>query len=583
MRSLLAILTLLVCLSCPAEKKHARAPRETKAAAQDFQRAQELEKTGRLEEAFQAAMDASRLDPSSSDYMTARELLRQQVVNRYLENGNRLAQAGYPEAARGQFNAALSFDPENLYLQQRLRDVAPAEDGYRQHVLEMLAMVEDVEVKPSPGVRSFHLRGSPTALYQEIGKAFGITMQFDPTLVPRALRFDVDDVDFNSAMALAGKVTHTFWAPMSETLAVVANDTPEMRNQYERMATATLRVSEAISPSEVNDLLLLLRNVLDVKYMAVLPPKNLINIRAPKEQMDMIIASLDSVLQPRPEVMLDVKAYEYDTDRVRQAGLNLPLDFEIFSITSELRRVLGSSAQSVIDQFEKTGTIDPSTIDPSVLSNLQGSPLLKPFVFFGKGLGLTGITVPTNAGASFSASGSVVRNLENVTLRGADGEPSTFRLGSRVPILNGTFTSITLDAKNNATIGSTPSIQYEDLGVTLKSTPHLHSGENVTLNLELQLKSLGTQTFNDIPEISTREFKGTVTVKDGEPAIITGLLTEQETYSTSGAPGLAQIPGLRRITGANGREVIHNEILVVVTPHIVRKLFPESGTLGSSR
>jgi type II secretory pathway component GspD/PulD (secretin) len=370
---------------------------------------------------------------------------------------------------------------------------------------------------------------------------------------------------------------------MSGTLAVVANDTPEMRSQYERMATATLHVSEAVSPSEVNDLLLFLRNVLDIKYMAVLPPKNLINIRAPKAQMDMIIASLDSVLQPRPEVLLDVKAYEYDTDRVRQVGLNLPLDFEIFSITSELRRVLGSSAQSVIDQFERTGTIDPSTIDPSVLSKLQGSPLLKPFVFFGKGLGLTGITVPTDAGASLSASGSVVRNLENVTLRGADGEPSTFRLGTRVPILNGTFTSITLDAKNNATIGSTPSIQYEDLGVTLKSTPHLHSGENVTLNLELQLKSLGTQTFNNIPEISTREFKGTVTVKDGEPAIITGLLTEQETFSTSGPPGLAQVPGLRRIIGANGREVIHNEILVVVTPHIVRTLFPESGTLGSSR
>ena len=79
---------------------------------------------------------------------------------------------------------------------------------------------------------------------------------------------------------------------------------------------------------------------------------------------------------------LEVTEYEIDTDRTRDMGLNLPTSFQVFNIPSEIRRVLGSDAQSVIDQLNRTGTIDPSTISSSALANLAGSPLLLPFIFF---------------------------------------------------------------------------------------------------------------------------------------------------------------------------------------------------------
>ncbi len=92
----------------------------------------------------------------------------------------------------------------------------------------------------------------------------------------------------------------------------------------------------------------------------------------------------------------------------------------MFSIPSEIRKVLGPDAQSVIDELNRTGTIDPSKISASSLSNLAGSPLLAPFVFFGKGLGLTGITVPSIS-AKLSMNSSTATTLEHMTMRAIDG------------------------------------------------------------------------------------------------------------------------------------------------------------------
>jgi len=75
-------------------------------------------------------------------------------------------------------------------------------------------------------------------------------------------------------------------------------------------------------------------------------------------------------MDAKPELMLDVKEYEIDTDRLRDAGLNLPTSFQVFSIPFRNQAGPGRARKSVIDQLNRTGTIDPSTISPSQLANL---------------------------------------------------------------------------------------------------------------------------------------------------------------------------------------------------------------------
>jgi hypothetical protein len=506
------------------------------------------------------------------------EMLRQQIVGVHVEQGNRLAAAGDTNGAIQRFRTALAMDPANSYVAQRLHDVAPPdEDPEHKHVLELLASVDQINLQPSPSKKSFHMQGDTRQLYNQIGSAFGIFMQFDQNMNSRILRFDLDNVDFYTVMTIAGRMTKTFWAPVASHEAMVASDTLETRKQYERLALRTFYVGNVTAQTDLNDLVNVMRNIFDMKLVSIQPGKNTITVRAPREQVEAAASLMDSLMDAKPELMIDVKEYEIDTDNLREIGLNLPTSFQLFSIPSEIRKVLGPDAQAVIDQLNQTGTIDPSKIPTSALNNLAGSPLLAPFLFFGKGQGLTGFTVPPIT-AKLSMNSSTATNLEHMTLRAMDGEAATFRVGTRFPVVNSTFSNVAFSTRGQVNIGNTPQFTYEDLGITLKTTPHYHSNGDVTLVLDLQIQGLGTLQINSIPDITSRSYKGDITLQDGEPSLIMGTVSEQELRSTQGLPILSQLPGLKTLTSTNSKERIHNELLIVITPHVVRKPFHDKGS-----
>ena len=578
MKSGLSIVVVLFCLACQAAGKAHEGPSkdDLKHAQKDFQHAIELQKAGKLADALEAATAASTLVPGNLEYLTAREMLKLQMAGDYAQHGNQLAEKGNNAEAAGQFRASLALDPQNAYVQQRLRDVSPPENPEHDRVVQLLASVDQIEVTPKPGKASFHVRGDTRALYDQIGQAFGISLVYEQSLSPHQVRFDVQDVDFYTAMKLAGQVTRTFWSPLSKVQAIVANDTQDMRRQYERLSMRTFYVGNVATPTDLNDLVNVLRVVYEMKLVSLQPAKNTIIVRAPKEQVDQIAPMLDELMSGRPEVLVDIKAYEINSDKLRQFGLDLPNDFAIFNIPFEIYRVLGPAAKPIIDQLLKTGKIDPTQVPISALSALQGSPLLAPFIFFGGGYGLTGISTPPISGR-LSFSDSMSKSLEHVVVRASDGNPATLRLGTRFPIVTSSFNNVSISGSGQPVVGASfPSVQYEDLGVTVKATPHYHYGEQVTMELELQIRGLGTQQVNGLPDITNREFKGTITVTDGEPAIIAGSVTDQESRNTKGYPGLGQIPGLSAVLNTNSKQHTRQEILVMVTPHVIRKAVHEA-------
>ena len=580
MKKCFAILSFFICLACAAadKPKPVISKQDRKTAEKEFKNALDLQREGKPEDALLAVIRAAQLAPDNMEFITMSEMLRQQIVGEHVEQGNRLAAAGDTSGAMQRFRMALGMDPQNAYVAQRLHDVAPPdEDPEHRHVLELLASVDQINLQPSPGKKNFHMQGDTRQLYNQIGTAFGIFMQFDQNMNSRILRFDLDNVDFYTVMAMAGKMTKTFWAPVTSHEAMVASDTLETRKQYERMALRTFYVGNVSAQTDLNDLVNVMRNIFDMKLVSIQPGKNTITVRAPREQVEAAASLLDNLMDAKPELMIDVKEYEIDTDNLRNIGLNMPTSFQIFSIPSEIRKVLGPAAQPVIDELNRTGTIDPSKIPTSSLSNLAGSPLLAPFLFFGKGLGLTGFTVPSISG-KLNMNSSIATSLEHMTLRAIDGEAATFRVGTRFPVVNSTFSNVAFSTRGQISVGNTPQFTYEDLGITLKTTPHYHSNGDITLILELQIQGLGTLQINSIPDITSRSYKGTITIQDGEPSLIMGTVSEQELRSTQGLPILSQLPGLKTLASTNSKDRIHNELLIVITPHVVRKPFHDKGS-----
>jgi len=574
MKNWLSIIMLALCVACAAAEKPRPGPskHDLKLAQKNYEHGLQLNKSGNVEEAFQEVSNAVSLAPANMEYRTALELLRSKIAANLIDRGNLLAEIGDAKSAQAQFKQALSIDPQNGYAQERLHDVTP-DDPEHEHVLQLLASVEDVAVSPKPGKQDFHVRGDTRDLYEAIGRVFGVSLDYDQSLTSQRVRFDVENLDFYTAMRLAGKVTKTFWSPISSHRVMIANDNQEMHRQYQRMSLQTFYVSNAANVAELNDIANIIRNVFEVRLTSIVAAQNIITVRAPKEQMAVISAILDDLVQGRPEILLDIKAYELNYDKQRQIGLALPNQFTIFNVFSEIYRVLGPNAQPIIDQLKKTGTIDPSKVPTSVLGSLQGSPLLQPFIFFGKGYGLTGITV-SPISAHLSSNESSVKTLEHATIRASNSNPATLRIGTRFPIQLASFQNVSVSQNGVPIVGSpVPQVQYEDLGLIFKATPHLQTEDNVNLELQLQIKGLGAQQFNGVPVLTNRDYTGSITVKDGEPSIVAGLVEELASRSTAGYPGLGQLPVLSSILNTNSRDHSRKEILIVVTPHVIRKPF----------
>ena len=134
---------------------------------------------------------------------------------------------------------------------------------------------------------------------------------------------------------------------------------------------------------------------------------------------------------------------------------------------------------------------------------------------------------------------------------------------------------------SNAAINQTPypGSEYEDIGIKIKATPQLHDTKDVTLQLEFEIKSLSGSSINGIPVISNRTVTQTVRLKEDETSLITGLLSDNETKTLSGIPGLVQLPGIGYAFGTHSNSYTNDELLFLITPRRVRSPFHSSKTI----
>jgi type II secretory pathway component GspD/PulD (secretin) len=175
-------------------------------------------------------------------------------------------------------------------------------------------------------------------------------------------------------------------------------------------------------------------------------------------------------------------------------------------------------------------------------------------------------------------------------LRVDDGQPAIFREGTRYPITSSTYsTGLSTAASNlgNASIngvsvasllkqyaGGTsttiPQVTYEDLGVTLDTTPVVERSGRVSLKLNLKVESLTGTSSNGNPILGSRAFASSITVADGESALMVSDMSRTESVALTGIPGLSELPGFQMPIDDNVMKST-TQLVVVVTPHVVRR------------
>jgi general secretion pathway protein D len=162
--------------------------------------------------------------------------------------------------------------------------------------------------------------------------------------------------------------------------------------------------------------------------------------------------------------------------------------------------------------------------------------------------------------------------LQSPRIRATDDQKATMKIGSRIPIATGSYSTPGL-ASTSAIGYAQTQFQYQDVGVNIEMTPSIHFDHDVTLKIKIEVSAeSGTDTIEGVTEpiISQRVVDQVIRLREGEASILGGIQNKQEQNNWNGIPGLSAIPVIKYIFGSRDRQVQDDDIVFVVVPHIVR-------------
>ncbi len=555
--------------------------KDLKAARQAFARGLKLEKSKNLDQAFYEFEEAARLVPQNVEYLTAREFTRQHLAGMHLERGNSDLLDGHQVEALAEFRTALNLDPQNEFAQQRISDALGPVPVRIASPPQVVASAEAITAKPIDGHHDFHYRGDSRGLLTAVAASYGLTVIFDDTFASRRVRFDIENADFATAMQAASEITKSFSVALEDTILFASANTPDNHRSYDRMGMRSFYISGGDPAKDLNDLMNTMKTVFEFKFVNLNAASSTITLRGPKAALEAATQFLGDFGSPRPEVMLDLKVFQVSHTYMHTIGLHVPDNFNLFNIPAAALKLLGGqNIQTLINQLIASGGINQAGSQSisallAQLQSQQNSVFSQPLATFGGGLTLMGLSLD-QLSAALTMNESSVQELDHVHLRASQDKDATFKLGERYPILNASFAPIYNSSAIAAVVGNQsyaapfPSVNYEDIGLTLKAKPQVHNNSDVALELELQFRTLGATNSNGIPIIDNREYKGGIMLKEGEPAAVAGMVTASEEKSLSGLPAFSKIPVFGLLTSQRTKQEENDELLILITPYVVR-------------
>jgi hypothetical protein len=570
----------------------------------------ELERQ-RPESAWDQLRQAAELEPDNATYVRAAELARQSTVTQLVELATREASQGNQAAAEADLHKALSIDPSSSAAAEHLRQFkggsggditstlpspagpsnGPAAGGTEIGALaggnpnlirsDGTTLGGAVELEPNTadgGKHSFHLHTSARQVIENVFRAYGIEASVHESVKPKQVRLDVDDATFPEAMKVLSLVTDTFYEALDPHRVVVATDTRQNRQQFQRLQMETVYLP-GLNTTQLTEVSNMARNIFDAQQSLAEPGAGTLTLRAPGKTLKAFNETVNEMVEGRRQVDLEVKIIELSHISDRETGTTFFQTTSVYNVFSEINSVL-STNQSLVQQIISSGLVpNANTLANQIeilailvaSGQLSGTPFNQGFLPFGGGL-TQSILSPSPATLTLSLNSSDTHELDDVHLRLSEDEAGTFKTGERYPIETSQYSSLALTALSGSSTAANqvvPQVQYEDLGLTLKATPNVMRSGDVALTLDLKIEALGGTSLNGIPVLDNRSMAGVVTIKDGETAVLLSDINSQESRALNGLPGVSDIPGLQDISDIQ-RNINVAKLLILITPTVTR-------------
>jgi general secretion pathway protein D len=486
-----------------------------------------------------------RKNPDSREARQGLERAKLRASQDHFTKARRLATAGKFDEALMEYQLAAELNPGNAEIDRELQEtrsqlraqVAVREDGktrLESLIAQSLAaplpgsdLPADAKLPDSVVFRDASARD----VYAAIGKFTNLSVAFDPTFRDQPVSIDMRGQALDEALTSLSTTTRNFWRVTGPRSITVVPDTAAKRREYEEEIVRTFYLSNA----DLKETIDMLRIVVDARRLSAITATNAITIKDTPERITAAGKIITAIDKARPEVIIDVELLEVNRTHLHEYGLQ---------IASPGQPGLSGAAG-----------VDKEGLSLRNLSSLTSADVL--------------LTALPSLYYRLLKNDSATRILANPQLRTSEGIPAQARFGERVPVPVTTFAPIAAGGVQTQPITS---FNYEPIGVNIDITPRMHHDDAVSLALKIELSSISGKGFGDLPTFGSRQINTVIRLKDGETNMLAGLIRDEERTSLATIPGLGDIPVLGKLFAHNRKETQETDIILTLTPRIVRVL-----------
>ncbi len=572
-------------------------------------RAEELK--GNYDHALELAEEAVKEDPSDPAYLLEARRVRFEAGVAHVSNGHKLRDAGRLEDALAEFEKAYAIDPASDMAQQEIKrtremieryktggvaaltyptlskedtkTLTPAQYARKQSDLRAGALMPVPELRPLNNelIDLKMVSQRPRVMFETVSKIAGVNVLFDPTYdtdqTIRTASIDLSRTTLDQALNQLSIITKSFWKPLSANTIFVTVDNANKRHDYAEQVVRVFYLSNITAPTEMNEILTVLRTVVDVQKVFQAAAQNALVVRADADTMAIVEKLISDLDKPRAEVIIDVMVMEVSSTYMRSltaafapTGINTSA---VFAPRPGITTPVAQSTTATTTTGTNTSTGTTATVGTTGTTSVTGSNVTQiPLSALGH-ISSADYSLTTLPGATFEAvlSDSSTRVLQAPQIRAVSNTKAELKIGTRVPTASGSFQA------SVATTGVSPLVNtqftYLDVGVNLNILPQVMENSEVSMHVDLDISQVNT-TVNlggiNEPEIGQNKITTDIRVKDNEVNLIGGIIQQTDSKTTTGIPGLAGLPIVGNLFSGHSVEKDRTELVIALIPHVVR-------------
>ncbi len=534
-----------------------------------FNKGRDAEARQNYEQAYDFYKHAYDLKPTNLNYRASFERLRFLAAASHVHRGQLLREAGQLDTALAEFQTAVEIDPSSAIAKQELdrtkqmidaakaapKASAPPPGFLQRRIDEAGGPVELAAISNVP--INLKITEDTKVIYETVGKLAGVNVLFDPDYTSRRIKIELNNVSLEDALRIIAVESNTFWRPVTPNTIFIAADNPAKRKELEQSVIKTFYLTNLSQPTELQDVVNTLRQILEINRLQPLPTQSAIVVRGTPDQVALAQKLVSDLDKPKAEVVVDVAIMQINRDKSRTLGISPPTSGSVV-LQNNLNTTTPTQPGSQVGAAPvTTGGSAPNTISLNSIGNLNATDFT--------------VTI-SQATATALFSDSNTRLIQKPQIRAIEGQKASLKIGQRVPVATGSF------QPGIGGVGINPMVntqfQYLDVGVNIDITPRIHANGDVTLKITMEVSEVdGTSNIGGItqPIIGQRKIEHEVRLKEGEVNLLGGMMEDQQTRALSGFPGLSQIPIFKYLFSQTSTEHRETETVFVLIPHIVRR------------